>query len=125
VEPEELQNLEEYLTSELHTVAAPQGFADRVLILAETVVPVATPASAPAKVIVMKRRPRLWVPTAVAAALLAAGVLTQQTHERREAEKARQAEQARQQFDSALRITGETLAETRQQMREAGVDIGN
>jgi len=115
-----LEELEEYLVKELHPVPEPRGFADRIVALAEA--QTQAPAPVHAKVVTMKPRPRLWVPTAIAAALLAAGFVTQQTHERHERQ---QAELAQKQFDSALRITGETLEETRQQLRDAGVEIGN
>jgi hypothetical protein len=118
------EELEEYLTKELRPVAAPNGFADRILALAEIQAEQRAPARA--KVLTMKSRPRLWVPTAVAAALLCVGFVTRQTYERHEEQQARQqAEQAQQQLDSALRITGETLEETRQQLRDAGVEVGN
>jgi hypothetical protein len=115
-----LDELEEYLVKELHPVPEPRGFADRIIALAE--LQIQEPAPVRAKVLAMKSRPRLWVPTAIAAALLTAGFLTQQTHERHERQ---QAELAQKQFDSALRITGETLEDTRQQIRDAGVQIGN
>ena len=114
------EELEEYLVKELHPVPEPRGFADRILALAE--LQAQAPAPARAKVVTMKPRPRLWLPTAIAAALLAAGFVTEETHVRHQRQ---QAELAQKQFDSALRITGETLEETRQQLRDAGVQIGN
>ena len=106
---------EEYLHQQLRPVAEPRGFADRVLARAES------ESAVPAKVIVMPSRRRVWTSGAVAAATLLAGLLTQQVEVRRQRHKA---EVAQQQFDAAMRITGETLDETRQQLRDAGVEIG-
>ncbi len=107
---------EEYLRQQLRPVAEPRGFAERILARDEsdTVVP--------AKVIVMPSRRRVWTSGAVAAAVLVGGLLTQQVEVRHQRH---QADLAQQQFDSAIRITGETLDDTRQQLRDAGVEIGN
>ena len=107
---------EEYLRGQLRPVAEPRGFAERVLARAES-----EPA-APAKVIVMPSRRRIWTSGAVAAAVLVGGLLTQEVEVRHQRH---QAEVAQRDFDSAIRITGETLDETRQQLRDAGVEIGN
>ena len=107
---------DEYLRQQLRPVHEPRGFADRVLARADADVAV------PAKVIVMPARRRVWTSGAVAAAVVLGGLLTQQAEVRRQR---RQAEVAQQQFDAAIRITGETLDETRQQLRDAGVEIGN
>ena len=109
------EQFEEHLRLELRPVAEPRGFADRVLARAES------ESAVPAKVIVMPSRRRVWTSGAVAAATLLAGLLTQQVEVRRQRHKA---EVAQQQFDAAMRITGETLDETRQQLRDAGVEIG-
>lgn len=108
--------LEEHLRQQLRPVPEPRGFADRVLARAES------DATVPAKVIVMPSRSRVWTSGAIAAAVLLAGLMTQRVEVRRQRQ---QAEFAQQQFDTAIRITGETLADTRQQLREAGVEIGN
>jgi hypothetical protein len=107
---------EEYLRQQLRPVAEPAGFADRILARVES------EAAVPAKVIVMPSRRRAWMSGAVAAAVLVAGLLTQQAEVRHQRH---QAEVAQQQFDSAIRITSETLDDTRQQLRDAGVEIGN
>lgn len=109
---------EEYLRQQLRPVAEPRGFADRILARAEAEAPIAVPA----KVIVMPSRRRIWTSGAVAAAVLLGGLLTQQSAVHRQRH---QAEFAQQQFDAAIRITGETLDDTRQQLREAGVQVGN
>jgi len=107
---------EEYLKQQLRPVPEPRGFADRILARVETAAPI------PARVIVMPSRRRVWTSGAVAAAALLAGLLTQQTEARRQRH---QAELAQRQFDAALQITGETIDDTRQQLRDAGVDLGN
>jgi hypothetical protein len=107
---------EGYLRQQLRPVAEPAGFAARVLARVES-----EPA-VPAKVIVMPTRRRVWMSGAVAAAVLVGGLLTQQAEVRHQRH---QAEVAQQQFDSAIRITSETLDDTRQQLRDAGVEIGN
>ena len=106
---------EEHLSEQLRRVDVPDGFADRILSRVE-----AAPAL-PANVIVMPSRRRVWMSGAVAAAVLAGAVLTQQVQERRQRHQVAVAEQ---QFDAAIRITGETLDDTRQQLREAGLEIG-
>ena len=113
------RQFEEHLKQQLLPVAEPRGFADRVLARAESE---AAPAPVPAKVIVMPSRRRVWTSGAVAAAALVVGLLTQQVEVRRQRH---QAEVAQQQFDAAIRITNETLADTRQQLRDAGVELGN
>jgi hypothetical protein len=115
VEPFE-DEFEEYLRQQLRPVEEPRGFAERVLARAESDVAV------PAKVIVMPARRRAWTSGAVAAAVLLGGLLTQQVEVRHQRQ---QAEVAQQQFDAAIRITGEALDDTRKQLRDAGVEIGN
>ena len=106
---------EEYLSVQLRRVDAPEGFEDSILARADAEAPTL------AKVIVMPSRRRVWTSGAVAAALLVGGLLTQQVEVRRQRQ---QAEVAQQQFDTAIRITGETLDDTRQQLRDAGLEIG-
>jgi hypothetical protein len=122
-QPEELHHpeesfadLEHNLTRGLRHVDPPAGFADRVMARAQASAP-------PAKVVVMKPRPRVWASGALAATLLLAALVTQQTHARHERQE--QAERAQQQFDAGIRITGDTLEHVRQQLQEAGVSLGN
>jgi hypothetical protein len=126
-QPEELNYSEEsspeferQLTHALRQVDPPAGFADRILARAESPAEPQTPTRA--KVVAMPSRLRLWTSGALAATLLVAAVLTQQTHERHERERA---EVAQQQFDAAMRITDQTLEHVRQQLQQAGVQIGN
>ena len=122
-QPEELNYPEESspefereLTHALRRVDPPAGFADRIMVRAEAAAP------ARAKVVTMAPRRRIWASGALAATLLAAAVLTQQTHERQQRQKA---ELAQQQFDAAMRITDQTLEHVREQIQQAGVQIGN
>jgi hypothetical protein len=120
--------LERYLTQALRPVAPPNGFAERIMARIEP----ASPAHA--KPILTMIRPRRWAnwtsPTswtvwssgAIAAALLVGFLIAGQIQARH---RRQQAEFAEHQFELALRITGETLDQTRQQLRQAGVDLGN
>ncbi len=111
---ESLQELEENLTKALRHVAPADGFIDRVLARAQSPVPVR------AKVLWMTSRPRLWASGAIAATLIAGVLIAEQTHIRHQ----RQAtELAQHQFDVALAITGQALVDTRQQLKEADVEI--
>ncbi len=121
-QPEELNQpgesfaeLEEYLTQALRRVDAPKGFAERTMARAQA-------SSAPrGKLLRMPSRLRAWASGAIAAALVGGVFVGDQVHERRQREKA---EFAQQQFDAAMRITGETLAQTRLQLQQAGVPTG-
>jgi hypothetical protein len=113
---EPLSQFEEELTQALRLVDAPEGFAGRVLAAA------AETAPQRARVLAMPARVRVWAGGAIAAALLV-GVFVQRevrAHERRE-----QAALAQQQFEAALRITGDTLDDVRRQLQQAGVTLGN
>ena len=107
--------LEQYLTQALQRVDAPEGFAERTLTRIQSLAPVR------AKVITMAPRARFWASGAIAAVLLA-GVFSEQTYVRHQHE---QAELAQQQFDAAIRITDKALEHTREQLERAGVRIGN
>ena len=115
-----LSEFEQELTQALRHVAAPEGFADRIMVRAES--PAEPQATARARVITMTPRPSRWASGALAATLLVAAVITQQTHERHQRQ---QAELAQQQFDAAMRITDQTLEHVRQQLQQAGVQTGN
>ncbi len=107
---------EHQLTRALRPVDPPAGFADRILAQA------LTHKAAPAKVIVMHSRTRLWASGALAATLFVGSFFAQQTHQRRQRERTVHAQQ---QFEVALRITDETLEQTRQQLQQAGLQLGN
>jgi hypothetical protein len=112
---ESLTQLEQYLTHALRRVDAPKGFAERTLARARA-------GSAPrGKLLVMPTRLRAWTSGAIAAALVAGVFVGEQLHVRRQREKA---EVAQQQFEAAMRITGETLEQTRMELRRAGVSMG-
>jgi hypothetical protein len=129
-QPEELHlvdesfaEVEEHLAYALRPVAPPNGFADRIVARAVQISP-----STRAKVVEMTGRRRLWTgwtiwtSGAIAAALLAGFFITGQTRARHQRQEVERAEH---QFEVALRITDETLEQTRQQLHEAGVDLGN
>ena len=111
----ESAEFERQLTRAMQHVDAPEGFAERVLAKA------AEPQKA--KVLQMPRRVQAWVGGAVAAALMAGAVGIQQQHERRE--RAEEAARAQQQLELALQITGETMANVRAQLQQAGVPVGD
>jgi hypothetical protein len=112
---ESLAQLEQYLTHALRRVDAPKGFAERTLARARE-------GSAPrGKLLVMPTKLRAWTSGAIAAALVAGIFVGEQLHVRRQREKA---EEAQQQFEAAMRITGETLDQTRMELRRAGVSMG-
>jgi hypothetical protein len=114
--PGEFAELERELRQALERVDAPQGFVERTMARAHK------DHATRGKLLVMPSRLRTWVSGAIAAALVAGVFLGEQVHVRREREKA---EIAQQQFEAAMRITGETLEQTRQQLQEAGVRIGD
>lgn len=116
-----LLELEQYLTRELRPVDAPSSLADRVMALAQSAAP------AREKVVRIPIRRRIWTvwtmgtSGAIAAALLAGFFVAGQIQARHQRQKAELAEH---QFEVALRITGETLEQTRQQLLQAGIDLG-
>jgi hypothetical protein len=116
----ELTDLERELTQALLHVSPPDGFAQRMMARIQ---PPGQPLTAinRAKALPM-RRSRLWASGALAATLLAAAFFTQQTHARHQQQKA---ERAQQQFEAGIRITDNTLEHVRQQLQQAGVQIGN
>ncbi|HEY5056136.1 MAG TPA: hypothetical protein VII58_08240 [Acidobacteriaceae bacterium] len=113
----ERARFEAELTLALRQVEAPEGFAERVLAKATEAEP------RKAKVLQMPRRVQVWVGGAVAAALMVAAVGIHRQHVRQQ--RAEEAAQAQQQLELALQITGETLANVRAQMRQAGVPVGD
>jgi hypothetical protein len=112
---ESLAQLEQYLTHALRRVDAPKGFAERTLARAQS-------GSVPrGKLLVMPTRLRAWTSGAIAAALAAGVFVGEQIHVRHQRAKAAVAQQ---QFEAAMRITGETLEQTRLQLQRAGVPMG-
>lgn len=112
---ESFKQLEQYLTEALRRVDAPEGFADRVMARARR-------APARAKILTMPLRARAWLGGAIAAALLAGVFVGDQVHERRERERA---DTAQRQFEAGMRITDAALEHTRDQLRRAGVLVGD
>lgn len=118
---QEFAELERQLAEALQRVDPPVGFADRVMGRVD-----AEPVRA--KVISMVLRPRIWMPSAIAAVLLlgAFGVHeSQMRQEHKAVQQAKQAQQAQQQFEAAMQITGETMDQVRQQLQQAGVTVGD
>jgi len=114
--PEEsFAEFEQHLTVALQRVDPPEGFADRVMARA------ALAGSAPAKVIRMRPR-RAWASGAIAAAVLVGALGGEQVRLRHQRERA---ERAQRQFDTAMRITDQTLEHVREQLQQAGVTVGN
>jgi hypothetical protein len=113
---ESFAELEQELKLALRHVDAPAGFAERTMARVQ-------PAGAPrGKLLTMPARLRVWSGSAIAAALVVGVFAGQQVHERRERQKA---ELAQQQFETAMRITDQTLDQVRLQLAQAGVPVGN
>jgi RNA polymerase sigma-70 factor (ECF subfamily) len=112
---ESFAGLEQELTQALRRVDAPAGFAERTMARAGTAKPAA------AKVVTMAPR-RVWASGAIAAVLMVGALVGEQTHLRHERDRA---EQAQRQFDAAMRITDQTLEHVREQLQQAGVNVGN
>ncbi len=109
-EREQESALERDLTAALRHTDAPAGFADRVMARAT-----------PPKRATMLAFPR-WrtaVSGAMAASVIAATFLAGTFQHRRE--QARERATANQQFETATRITDQTLAHTREQLERAGI----
>jgi hypothetical protein len=113
---EPLAELEQYLTKALRPVDPPAGLTERILARAEST------GQGKAKVVRIGTRTRVWAGSAIAAALVAGFLIGGQIHARRERQKV---ELAQRQFDAALKITSDTLEQTRKELQQAGIDIGN
>lgn len=107
---------EQKLADAMRHVKAPEGFAARALARVEV------PKPSRGKVLPMAPHMRLWASGALAAALLLCVVATEEVHRREQRE---QAAMAQQQFQEALRITDRALDHTRQQLQQAGVQLGD
>jgi hypothetical protein len=113
-----LAEFELQLARAMRRVDAPEGFAARVMERA------ASPAE---KVVVMRPRSGLWRMQAWAggaiAAVLALGMFgAEQLHLRRE--RAEETARADQQFAVAVQVTDHALAQTREQLARAGLNLG-
>jgi len=106
-EERELAEFEQRLGRALTRVDAPEGFAERVMRRA--VVSEVSPVR------VMRQR---WVAYAIAAMLLVSvgGGWGYRMHEQRRVER---------EFDTAMRVTGTALQKTTEQLRRAGVVLGD
>lgn len=113
---ESFAELERELTEALRRVDPPAGFAER------TVARVQPGRASRGRLLTMPGRMRVWAGGAIAAALVAGIFAGQQVHERRERQRA---ELAQQQFETAMRITDQTLDQVRQQLQQAGVKVGD
>jgi hypothetical protein len=112
---EQWSRFEEKLSDAMRRVDPPEGFAERVMARAQA------DDRPRARIVPFLRRARVWVSGAIAAALLAGVFVAEQMRLRQERERT---ELARQQFEAAMRITGETLQQARQQLQQAGVRVG-
>ena len=112
---EQWSRFEEKLSDAMRRVDPPEGFAERVMARAQA------NDKPRARIVPFPRRARVWVSGAIAAALLAGVFVAEQMRLRQERERT---ELARQQFEAAMRITGETLQQARQQLQQAGVRVG-
>ena len=113
---ESLAELEQYLTQSLRPVEPPASLTERILAKAE-------PArKGKGNVIRMVLRTRVWASGAIAAAVVAGFMIGGQIHSRRERQKA---ELAQRQFETALQITSDTLEQTRKELQQAGIDLGD
>ena len=120
-QPEEWNDFEQMspefearLAQALRPISAPDGFAERVMARS------AQSAAPRARIFAMPSRVRTWAVTATAAALLFGGVLGEQSHIRHLRQQA-----AERQFEAGLSITAEAMEQTREQLQESGVQLGN
>jgi hypothetical protein len=128
-----LAEFELQLARAMRHVDAPEGFAARVLDRAVSPAEVAALAQVSEArpealgVVVMRPRSGLWRMQAWAggaiAAVLAIGMFgAEQLHLRRE--RAEEAARADQQFAVAVQVTDHALAQTREQLAKAGLNLG-
>lgn len=113
---EHLSELEAYLAQALRPADPPANFTESILARA---------ASAPqvrAKILRMPSRTRIWTGSAVAASLVAGILIAGAVRARHERQKIERAEH---QFNTALQITNEALDQTREELRQAGIETDN
>jgi hypothetical protein len=114
MELEPVTEFELELTRAMRCVEAPTGFAEDVMARAERK-PVRS------KLLVMPVRPRrVWATGAVAALIVMGALQGERVHQRREQARTARVEQ---QFETAMRITDQALAQTRGQLKRAGVQL--
>jgi hypothetical protein len=113
---EALGELEQYLTQALRPVDPPASLTERILAHAEFA------PQGKANVVRIGTRTRVWASSAIAAGIVAGFLIGGQIHARRERQKV---ELAQRQFDAALKITSDTLEQTRRELQQAGIDIGD
>src|ERR1019366_6102871 len=115
-QPEEsFTKFEQELAQAMRAVDPPEGFAERVMVRAQS------PPPAEAKVVRLQPRARPWNGGPIGAGLLVGAYTGEQAPQRRQREKAIRAEQ---QFDEGMRITDATLEHVRLQLQQAGITAG-
>lgn len=113
---EQFPELEQHLRMALRHVDPPADFTESILARA-----VVAPQPE-AKILRMPAHPRLWAGSALAASLVAGVLIAGQVHARHERQKV---EAAQRQFNAAMQITNEALEQTREQLRQAGIETGD
>lgn len=123
---EETNAAEAELRAELKRVAAPAGFADRLMARVETeqTKQGAQPqrgAQLQRGKLLMFRSPvaRTWIGGAIAAMLTLGVFVGGEIRERREEQR-----RVQQEFDTAMRVTDHALEQTRGQLARAGISLG-
>jgi hypothetical protein len=118
-----MSEFEELLTKKMGRVDAPKDFAARVMARAEGKV-VAMPNPGLAKVLMT--RPKAWWGGAIAAVLVLGVLGGEHVHKERAAKQEMEAKrvQAEREFDTATRITDETMERMREKLAKRGVSIG-
>jgi hypothetical protein len=114
IQPGEFAELEKELRRMLQRVDAPEGFAERTMARARG------GGASRGKLLLMPSRLRAWGSGAIAAALVAGILMGEQAHVRHE-----RAAEAQRQFEAGMQITDAALEHTRQQLRRAGVQVGD
>lgn len=114
---EQFPELEQHLRLSLRHVDPPADFTESLLARATSVAP-----QPKAKVLKMPAHTRLWAGSALAASLVAGILIAGQVHARHERQKV---EAAQRQFNAAMQITNEALEQTREQLRQAGIETGD
>jgi len=115
-----LAEFELQMARAMSRVDAPEGFAARVMERA------ASPAESAQKVVVMRSRfgmarMQAWAGGAIAATLALGMFGAEQLHQRHVREV--QTALANQQFAMAVQVTGHALAQTREQLQRAGLNL--
>lgn len=119
-----LAEFELQLARAMRRADAPEGFAARVM---ERAASPSESAEAAQKLVVMRSRfgmarMQAWAGGAVAATLALGMFGAEQVHQRHV--RAAQTALANQQFAMAVQVTGHALAQTREQLQRAGLNLG-